>query len=135
MNQSQSTIKQAVLKTFFIALAFLATQCTSTDGTPPVINVVEPLAFNIYFQGDSIPIKATITSDDYLDQLEFEIFNLTTGESHLTKSYTINGLSYTLDTFWLNPITDHNDLLIRFNAKTKNNGKSQKGVNIHCDPN
>lgn len=135
MRLFRKAIKRSLKLGLILAVALLLSSCGHNAENPPSISVVQPLAYNIYYTGDTVPIRASISSDEYLETLQVELLSLTTGTTYLSYSYKINGLNYTVDTFWVNPLTDHHDVLVRFNAQNQSKGKAQKGVNIHCDPN
>ena len=122
---------------FLIPLLFLLAACTkeSVPANEVAFVIGSPLEGQMFHQGETVPIKATLTGKESLHGWAIEIRKKSDGVVLYEKSLHTHGLSLSIDESWTNNLTEHTDLVLEVFAQLDHDGnKTSKTVNFHAHP-
>ena len=91
-----------IISIIFICLLYFSCNKKSTgsnDNTSPVIAITSPVDNQVYSAGDLIPIRATITDEQFIAEIHVHVSNNSTGALLMDVHRYPNGSSMALDEF------------------------------------
>lgn len=128
---------------FFLLPAFLlpalitlhACKKDEDHGNEATIVIASPQEGQMFHQGETVPIKATLTGKESLHGWEVQIRKKSDGTVLFQKDAHDHALTFTIDESWANNVTAHTDLVLEVFAQVDHDGaKTSKVVNFHAHP-
>lgn len=100
-----------------------------------IIDITSPKEGQMFHQGETVNIKATLTGKEILHGWEVVIRKKSDGMVLFEKDLHVHDLTLTIDESWTNNLTDHTDLVLEVFAQLDHDGiKTSKVVNFHAHP-
>jgi hypothetical protein len=130
-------MKHYVILSLSAAVVFaLSFACKKKESHPKVtITIDSPVNGSIYHGGDTVHIHAHITADQEIHGWELSIVRLANNQLFFDAHVHEHGKVYTLDTFWVNHVTMHSDMVLKLSAVLDHEGKTEsKTINFPCHP-
>ncbi len=120
---------------FALTLTFDACSKEDNPSNSATISITSPQEGQMFHQGETVAIKATLTGKESLHGWQIVIRKKTDGTVLLDKSAHVHGLTLTVDESWTNDLTEHTDLELEVFAQLDHDGaKTSKTVAFHAHP-
>ncbi|MCX7649479.1 MAG: hypothetical protein N2050_02850 [Flavobacteriales bacterium] len=118
------------------AIALLSVGCKKKETLPKVtITVESPVPNAMFSGGDTVMIHAHITADKDIHGWALTISRVANNATVFDIHDHTHGRDYYIDTFWVNNVTMHSDMLLKLTAELDHDGNTEsKTVNFHCHP-
>lgn len=118
----------------FVAVAFFSCK-KDTKSSEPVFTIASPTANKMYDLGDTVYIKGTITSTEEMHGYMVTLRDQTAEMILMEYDRHIDAATQTIDTFWVNNVTQHTEMLLSITAVKDHLGNTvTKEINFHCHP-
>lgn len=119
-----------------LALFAFTFGCKKKESLPKVtITIDSPASGTMYNGGDTVFIHAHIAADKEIHGWELSIARLANGQVVFDTHEHTHKKDYHIDTFWVNNVTMHSDMVLKLTAELDHEGKTEsKTVNFHCHP-
>lgn len=100
------------------------------------IEIVAPAIGAMFMQNDTVHIKGSIQANAEIHGYEVLIKNTSLADTLVFYMDNHSHVSnYMIDTFWVNNVKMHSDMLLELNAIVSHDGaKTTKSVGFHCHP-
>lgn len=99
------------------------------------IQIASPITGAMYHSGDTVYIKANITSAAELHGYDVVLTNVSADSVVFNTNGHAHGNSMAINTFWVNKVMGHSDMKLDVMAIIDHEGnKTTKSVNFHCHP-
>ena len=99
------------------------------------IDITSPQEGQMFHQGETVNIKATLTGKESLHGWEVVVRKKSDGAVLFEKDAHVHDLILIIDESWTNSLTDHTDLVLEVFAQLDHDGtKTSKVINFHAHP-
>lgn len=110
--------------------------CKKKESHPKVaITIDSPVNGSMYHGGDTVHIHAHISADQDIHGWELSIARVANNQVFFDAHHHDHGKVYHIDTFWINNVTMHSDMIFKLSAVLDHEGNTEsKTVSFHCHP-
>lgn len=99
------------------------------------IQIMSPVTGSVFHSGDTVYIKANITSAAELHGFDVVITNASIDSVVFNTNGHAHAKTQNIDTFWVNNVMGHSDMKLDVMAIIDHDGnKTTKSINFHCHP-
>lgn len=107
---------------------------TTGDRDKPVLSITSPSDMQIFYSGDTVRIKGTV-SDASLHEMLIKILRDSDNSELFRETPTVHDMtSYSINTFWKSQVSDHTNARLIIVAEDHSSNVSSDTVRIHIMP-
>jgi hypothetical protein len=106
----------------------------TSDKTAPAVTLTSPTSMQIFYSGDTVWIKGTVT-DQSLHEMVVSIKKKSDDAVLFTTTPTVHDLTtYNLNTFWKCAVSGHTDAYLEIVVEDHSSNKTTHKTDIHFMP-